>query len=113
MRMWRPGDQSTCVHPQDDGFMDKPVFPDSARDVGRMPLLVKYHPMVLFRHRLCKQGDVVQAHAIGATHASQAQIRRDLAYYEPLTTHASTLSATAFAISAAPLGEEGKALAIR
>src|SRR3546814_12275921 len=90
--------------------MDKPLFPDSARDVGRAPLLVKYHPMVLFRHRLCKQGDVVQAHAIGATHASQAQIRRDLAYYEPLTTHDSTLSATAFAIAAARSGDEGQEL---
>src|SRR3546814_10095535 len=57
MRMWLPVDPATGVHPQDDGFMDKPVFPDSARDVGRMPLLVKYHPMVLFRHRLCKKGD--------------------------------------------------------
>lgn len=108
--MWLPVDPATGVHPQDDSFMDKPPFPVSARDAGHAPLLVKFHPLVLFRHRLCKQGDVVQAHAIGATHASQAQIRRDLAYYEPLTTHDSTLSATAFAIAAARSGDEGKAL---
>ena len=110
MRMWLPVDSATGVHPQDDAFMDKPLFSEGAREAGRAPLLVLYHPMVLFRHRLCKQGDVVQAHAIGATHASQAQIRRDLAYYEPLTTHDSTLSATAFAIAAARCGDESKAL---
>jgi len=107
--MWLPVDPATGVHPQDDSFMDKPPFPGGTHD-DAAPLLVKFHPLVLFRHRLCKQGDVVQAHAIGATHASQAQIRRDLAYYEPLTTHDSTLSATAFAIAAARSGEEGKAL---
>lgn len=110
MHMWLPVDPATGVHPQDDGFMDKPPFPQGARDPSGAPLLVKYHPLVLFRHRLCKQGDVVQAHAIGATHASQAQIRRDLAYYEPLTTHDSTLSATAFAIAAARCGETADAL---
>src|SRR3546814_776126 len=75
MHMWLPVDPVTGVHPQDDGFMDKPPFPQGARDASGAPLLVKYHPLVLFRHRLCKQGDVVQAHAIGATHASQAQIQ--------------------------------------
>lgn len=109
-RMWLPVDSETGVHPQDDGFMDKPLWPDTARGTGQGPLLVHYHPMVLFRHRLCKQGDVIQAHANGATNASQAQILRDLAYYEPLTTHDSTLSATAFAIAAARAGTGAKSL---
>lgn len=108
--MWLPVDPLTGVHPQDDGFMDKPLFPASGQSAPGIPLLVQYHPMVLFRHRLCKQGDVIQAHAIGATQAGAAQIRRDLAYYEPLTTHDSTLSATAFAIAAARAGEWEKAI---
>lgn len=108
--MWLPVDPATGVHPQDDAFMDKPPFAGALRSDDGLPLLVKYHPMVLFRHRLCKQGDVIQAHAIGATTASQTQIGRDLTYYEPLTTHDSTLSTTAFAIAAARSGEARMAM---
>src|SRR3546814_1241555 len=79
MHMWLPVDPATGVHPQDDGFMDKPPFPQGARDVSGAPLLVKYHPLVLFRHRLCKQGDVVQAHR-SEEHTSELQSLMRISY---------------------------------
>ena len=110
-RMWLPVDGELGVHPQDDTFLDKPLFqPRAASDDPHAPQLMRVHPMVLFRHRVSKQGDVVQAHVTAAFDASLAQIARDLAYYEPLTTHDSTLSMTAFACCAAWLGQSEKSL---
>lgn len=110
-RMWLPVDAGLGVHPQDDSFLDKPLFPAAAeRGEGQAPLLMRVHPMVLYRHRLTKQGDVVQAHTTAGLDSSIAQIRRDVAYYEPLTTHDSTLSMTAFGVCAAWLGEDAAAI---
>ena len=109
--MWLPLDPELGVHPQDDSFLDKPLYPAAAREGdGHTPLLMRVHPMVLYRHRLTKQGDVIQAHVTAGLDASLAQVRRDVDYYEPLTTHDSTLSMTAFATCAAWLGNEARAL---
>lgn len=108
--MWLPLDARLGVHPQDDSFLDKPLYPVTPGEGnGHTPLLMRVHPMVLYRHRLTKQGDVVQAHVTAGLDASLAQIRRDVDYYEPLTTHDSTLSMTAFAICAAWLGDDARA----
>ncbi len=109
--MWLPVDPQTGVHPQDDGFLDKPHFDSATLAPGRGPMLLRVHPMVLFRHQLCKQGDVLQAHCIAGRVVSVAQMRRNFAYYEPLTTHDSTLSSVAFATVAARAGLIDKALA--
>lgn len=91
--------------------VDKPRFPGLPdAGAGSDPLLMRVHPMVLYRHRLTKQGDVVQAHVTAGLDVSLDQIRRDLDYYEPLTTHDSTLSMTAFAICASWLGDDTRAL---
>lgn len=110
-RMWLPVDAELMVHPQDDTFLDKPLYtPPQPAGGTHVPLLMQVHPMVLYRHRLTKQGDVVQAHAAAGLDCSLTQIARDLDYYEPLTTHDSTLSMTAFAICAAWLGDDARAL---
>lgn len=110
--MWLPIDPALRVHPQDDTFLDKPLLPASPESTDRpAPLLMQLHPMILFRHRISKQGDVVQAHVTAGLDASLAQIERDLEFYEPLTTHDSTLSLPAFAICASWLGRDEKATA--
>lgn len=108
--MWLPIDPALGVHPQDDTFLDKPLLPARPQRADRSaPLLMQVHPMVLFRHRISKQGDVVQAHVTAGLEASLARIERDLEFYEPLTTHDSTLSLPAFAICASWLGQDEKA----
>lgn len=109
-RMWLPVDPASGVHPQDDSFMEKPEFPGLTDPARRRPLLLSHHPMVLYRHRLCKQGDVIQAHQVAGIECSLAQLQRDYDYYEPLTTHDSTLSMTAFGIAAARLSRDEAAL---
>ncbi len=109
--MWLPTDPQLGVHPQDDSFLDKPAFALADVPADRFPLLLHHHPLLLFRHRLCKQGDVIQALSLVGETVPLAIKRRDLAYYAPLTTHDSTLSATAFAILTAETGDDAEALA--
>lgn len=108
--MWLPLDEGLGVHPQDDTFLARPVFPFADLPRDRFPLLLHHHPLLLFRHQLCKQGDVVQALCLAGEEVPLATKARDLAYYAPLTTHDSTLSATAFAILSAETGADAQAL---
>ncbi len=108
--MWLPVDPELGIHPQDDSFLGKPEFAFADLPRENFPLLLHHHPLLLFRHRLCKQGDVVQAMSLVGEHVPLATKRRDLAYYAPLTTHDSTLSSTAFAILAAETGDDAAAL---
>ncbi|MGB3753392.1 MAG: beta-phosphoglucomutase [Parerythrobacter sp.] len=107
----RPVDARSGVSPQDDAFLGKAPFPHG-HTPGR-PLLLDHHPMHIFRHQVCKQGDVIQAHAVRGQGIPQMQKARDLAFYEPLTTHDSTLSATAFGIVSCETGAFDAALAFQ
>jgi beta-phosphoglucomutase len=109
-RMYLPRDERLGISPQDDTFLEKPIFDFAAVPPENRPLLLHYHPMTLFRHQLCKQGDVVQA-MVSAGDAFGLGIKaRNYAYYEPLTTHDSTLSPSPFAILAAEIGRYDDAL---
>ncbi len=101
--MWLPVDAARGVNPQDDSFLAKPAFNAPLRVPGR-PLLLDHHPMTLFRHQVCKQGDVIQAMAMGLVDVPLARASQNYAYYEPITSHDSTLSAPAFGIVAAQIG---------
>jgi len=96
------------VSAQDDSFLSRPPFPFPLRVPGR-PLLLDHHPMTLFRHQVCKQGDVIQALAMGLVDMPIARQAANYAFYEPITSHDSTLSAPAFAIVAARIGAFGPA----
>lgn len=102
--MHLPTDDKLRVSPQDDTFLTKPVFDLRAVPADHHPLLLHYHPMTLFRHQLCKQGDVIQAMVLTGDGFGLSLKARNYAYYEPLTTHDSTLSPSTFAILAAELG---------
>ena len=102
--MWLPVDAARGITPQDDSFLSRPPFPFELRVPGR-PLLLDHHPMTLFRHQVCKQGDVIQALAMGLVDMPIARQSANYAFYEPVTSHDSTLSAPAFAVVAARIGE--------
>lgn len=109
--MWLPGDPALGVNPQDDAFLGRPELPGlSSAHAGHGPLLMRYHPMILFRHRVAKQGNVVQAMAMDLVSMPLSQQQRNFDYYGRVTTHDSTLSSVSFAIAAARLGEEEAAL---
>ncbi|WP_223181570.1 beta-phosphoglucomutase [Sphingopyxis sp. LK2115] len=108
--MWLPVDSERGINPQDDAFLGRPELPGLAARDGHGPLLMRYHPMILFRHQVAKQGNVVQAMAMDLVAIPLALQRRNLDYYARVTTHDSTLSSVSFAIAAARLGDEAAAM---
>lgn len=109
--MYLPWDDRLGIHPQADGFLDKPCWDFEHDDAGRRALLLDYHPLTLFRHQVCKQADVVQALVMDGLDVDPEVKRRCFDYYASITTHDSTLSATPFSILASELGRAEPALA--
>ena len=108
-RMELPFDRELGVHPQDDGFLDKEPWDPATIPDGKRPLLLHYHPLDIYRRQVLKQADVVLALFLREEHFGRAEARRDFAYYEPLTTHDSSLSPCVHGLVAARLGQVDKA----
>jgi alpha,alpha-trehalose phosphorylase len=107
--MYLPYDADLGVYAQDDEFLDKPVWDFAATPRSHYPLLMHYHPLTVYRHQVCKQADVLLALALAGGNVEGARKQRCFDYYEPITVHDSTLSASTFAIVAAEVGHADKA----
>nr|WP_246401385.1 glycosyl hydrolase family 65 protein [Jiangella mangrovi] len=105
-----PYDEARGIHPQDAAFLDREVWDLDATPKERFPLLLHYHPLVIYRHQVVKQADVVLAMFLLGDEFTDEQKRRNFEYYERLTTGDSSLSACVQAIVAAEIGEEKAAL---
>lgn len=92
-RMYLPFNADLGIHPQDDYFLNKEVWDDTKRGPLRHPMLLNYHPLVIYRHRLIKQADTVLAMLLQHQRFPWYQRRRNFDFYEPLTTGDSSLSA--------------------
>lgn len=102
--MYLPVDARHGVHPQDDNFLERPVWNFATEPGDDRPLLLRFHPLTLYRYQVCKQPSVVLADVLVGEGIPADQKRRDFDYYEPLTVHDSSLSACTWAILAAELG---------
>ena len=108
--MYLPVDAELGIFPQDDGFLDKPrLTPAQMRDPALRPLLLHWHPLTIYRHQVCKQADTVLALVMAGEDVDTAAKRRNLDYYEGVTVHDSTLSASSFAVLAAEVGRDAEA----
>jgi len=107
--MYIPYDHDLKVHPQDDTFLNKKVWDFKNTPANKYPLLLHFHPLVIYRHQVCKQADVVLAEFLCGDKFSIDQKKRDFDYYEPLTTHDSSLSKSVFSIMASEVGYENMA----
>ena len=76
----------------------------------KRPLLLHYHPLVIYRFQVLKQADVVLALFLQGDHFSLEQKRADFEYYDPITTGDSTLSGVVQSIIAAEVGYRELAL---
>ena len=99
-----PYDPHRGVHPQDAQFLDKELWDLEKTPAGKRPLLLHYHPLVIYRFQVLKQADVVLALFLQGHEFSPAEKRRDFEYYDALTTGDSTLSAVVQSIVAAEVG---------
>ncbi len=108
--MYVPYDARRGVHPQDAGFLDREVWDLEATPDDQFPLLLHYHPLVIYRHQVIKQADVVLAMFLLGDEFEPDAKAANYAYYERLTSGDSSLSACMQSIVAAEVGQEHDAL---
>lgn len=103
-RLRLPYDEGRGIHAQDDTFLARKVWDFAGTPAENYPLLLHYHPLVIYRHQVCKQADVLLALFLRGDMFSKAVKRRDFDYYEAITTHDSSLSTCIHSIIAAEIG---------
>ncbi|MDZ7733025.1 MAG: glycosyl hydrolase family 65 protein [Acidimicrobiia bacterium] len=103
-RMYLHYDERLGIHGQDDRFLDKPHWDFAGTPPENYPLLLHYHPLVIYRHQVSKQADLVLGLFLQGDDISREQKRADFDYYDPITTGDSSLSACVQAVVAAEVG---------
>jgi len=102
--MYIPYNEKKEIHPQDDNFLDRNVWDFENTPEDKYPLLLHYHPLVIYRHQVIKQADVVMAMFLLSHQFTFEEKKKNFEYYDPLTTGDSSLSACAQGIIAAEIG---------
>ena len=105
-----PYDEGLGIHPQDDFFLDREVWDLSRTPRELRPLMLHYHPLVIYRFQVLKQADVVLALLLQGDRFTLAEKRADFEYYDPITTGDSSLSAVVQSVVAAEVGYHEAAL---
>ncbi|MCI1019322.1 glycoside hydrolase family 65 protein [Microbacterium sp. C5A9] len=108
--MFIPFSESLGIHPQDSLFLEREVWDLAHTPKEQRPLLLHFHPLVIYRFQVLKQADVVLALFLQGNHFTPEEKKADFDYYDPLTTGDSTLSAVVQSILAAEVGYQDLAL---
>lgn len=109
-KMAIPYEEHLGIHPQDAHFLAREMWDLEATPENKRPLLLNYHPLVIYRFQVLKQADVVLALFLQGDHFTAEEKRANFAYYDPITTGDSTLSAIVQSIIAAEVGYHELAL---
>jgi alpha,alpha-trehalose phosphorylase len=107
--MYIPYADRDGIHLQDDNFLNKKAWPFETVPPSKYPLLLHFHPLVIYRHQVIKQADIVLAMFLLGNEFTQEQKRRNFDFYDPLTTGDSSLSVSIQSILACELGYLDKA----
>lgn len=108
--MYIPFDDERMIHPQDTAFLDLEPWDWEGTPADKYPLLLNFHPLVIYRHQVLKQADVVLAMYLRSERFSDEQKRRNFDFYDPITTGDSSLSACVQGIVAANVGHDDLAI---
>jgi alpha,alpha-trehalose phosphorylase len=103
IRMQLPYDEDLEVYSQDNDFMTLEPW-DWSTPRSKYPLLLNFHPLVIYRHQVLKQADTVLAMFLQWQDFTAEEKRRAFDFYDPITTGDSTLSACVQGIMAAEVG---------
>jgi alpha,alpha-trehalose phosphorylase len=110
LAMFVPYDERRGIYPQDANFLEREVWDLEATPPEHFPLLLHYHPLVIYRHQVIKQADIVLAMFLLGNEFSQEQKCANFDYYDALTTGDSSLSACIQSIVATEVGRDREAL---
>ncbi len=107
-RMYYPAARDGIV-PQDEGFLDREPWDPASIPAEQKPLLLHFHPLTIYRRRICKQADLILAMVRWGERWTREDKAKNFAFYDSVTTHDSSLSMAVFSILAAELGLTDKA----
>jgi alpha,alpha-trehalose phosphorylase len=97
-------DEQLGIHAQDATFLTHERWDFDDVPADRYPLLLNFHPLVIYRHQVLKQADVVMAMFLRSELFDLDDQRRNFDYYDALTTGDSSLSACVQSIVANQVG---------
>ena len=103
-----PYDEKLKVHMQDDSFMMKPEWDFEAVPKDNYPLLLYYHPMHIYRHKVLKQADTILSYVL-LDNVKTEIMENSYDYYKKRTTHDSSLSPCVHSMMAARIGRAKEA----
>lgn len=103
--MFVPFNDELGIYAQDDTFLSKEKWDFDNTPVDKYPLLLNFHPLVIYRHQVLKQADLVMALFLLGEQFTIEDKTRNYNYYEPLTTHDSSLSPCIHSIVSAEIGD--------
>lgn len=109
-KMYLPEDKKLGIFVQDDGFLDKDLKPVSELPADQLPINQHWSWDKILRSPYIKQGDVLQGIWDFIDEFTPEQKKANFDFYEPLTVHESSLSASIHSILAADLHYEDKAV---
>lgn len=109
-RMYLPEDKKRGLFLQQDDFLDKDLKPASTIPKEQRPIGQHWSWDKILRSPYIKQADVLQGIYFLNDQFTKAQKERNFDFYEPLTVHESSLSASIHAVLAAELGKQQKAV---
>lgn len=107
--MYLPFDSNLEINPQDDNFLDKKKWPFDKVSKDKYPLLLNFHPMTIYNHQVLKQADVILANVLVGEDVSKKVKRNNFEFYEPITTHDSSLSSCVYSILACEIDKLNRA----
>jgi alpha,alpha-trehalose phosphorylase len=103
-------DAELGINPQDDAFLGHEAWDWEGTPADKYPLLLNFHPLVIYRHQVLKQTDVVLAMFLRGDEFAPDLQRRNFDYYDPITTGDSSLSACVQSVMAAEVGHADLAM---
>ncbi len=102
--MYIPYEEKLGIYPQDDSFLSKKRWDIENTPFSEFPLLDKHHPIVVYRHQVSKQADLVLAMFLLSHYFDKEETKRNFDFYETVSVHESSLSACIFSIVANSIG---------
>ena len=103
--MYFPYDESRQVYALDDRFMMLRPWDDSRIPPEKRHLLYEnYHPLFVYRQRMCKQADAIFGLYLHSNFFSKEELKRNYDFYQEVTLHHSSLSNCVFGMLACQIG---------
>lgn len=109
-RMYLPEDKDLGIFVQNDCFLDKDIRSKDTIPKDELPINQHWSWDKILRSPFIKQADVLQGIYFLNDHYTMEEKERNFDFYEPLTVHESSLSASIHAVLAAELGKQDKAV---